>query len=136
MGWTRWRSCIWKRSPYFCDQGFVVVGWESRPGVQGGVVDVDLDVVLAGFEEARDVEGVGGVPEGSGGLAVDGDQGGFADGWVVIGVHPGAGVGETGVGEAVGAEGRRARVGSWGCRGGRGRLRPSAGSVRRGWRGG
>jgi hypothetical protein len=35
----------------FFDEGFVVVGWELGPGVESGVVDVDLDVVLAGLEE-------------------------------------------------------------------------------------
>ena len=35
----------------FFDEGFVVVGRERGPGVEGGVVDVDLDVVLAGLEE-------------------------------------------------------------------------------------
>ena len=35
----------------FFDEGFVVVGRECGPGVEGGVVDVDLDVVLAGLEE-------------------------------------------------------------------------------------
>jgi len=35
----------------FFYQGFVVVGWELGPGVEGGVVDVDFDVVLAGLEE-------------------------------------------------------------------------------------
>ena len=34
----------------FFDEGFVVVGRELGPGVEGGVVDVDLDVVLAGLE--------------------------------------------------------------------------------------
>ena len=35
----------------FFDEGFVVVGRKRGPGVEGGVVDVDLDVVLAGLEE-------------------------------------------------------------------------------------
>ena len=35
----------------FFDEGFVVVGRELGPGVEGGVVDVNLDVVLAGLEE-------------------------------------------------------------------------------------
>ena len=33
----------------FFYEGFVVVGRECRPGVKGGVVDVDFDVVLTGF---------------------------------------------------------------------------------------
>ena len=33
----------------FFDERFVVVGREFGPGVEGGVVDVDLDVVLAGL---------------------------------------------------------------------------------------
>ena len=33
----------------FFYEGFVVVGWERGPGVEGGVVDVDFDVVLAGL---------------------------------------------------------------------------------------
>ena len=33
----------------FFDEGFVIVGWEFGPGVEGGVVDVDFDVVLAGL---------------------------------------------------------------------------------------
>ncbi len=45
------------------------------------------------------------MPEGAGGLAVDGDDGGFVDGWVVVGVHAGAGAGDAWVGQAVGAEG-------------------------------
>ena len=88
----------------FGDEGFVVVGRQRGPGVESGVVDADLDVVLAGLEELGDVEAVGWVPEGAGGLAVDGDEGGFADGRVVVGVHAGAGAGDAGVGEAVGAE--------------------------------
>ena len=88
----------------FLDEGFVVVGWERGPGVERGVVDADLDVVVAGFEQRRDVEAVGWVPEGAGGFAVDGDEGGFADGWVEVGVHAGAGSRDAGVGEAVGAE--------------------------------
>jgi hypothetical protein len=35
----------------FFYEGFVVVRREGGPGVEGGVVDVDLDVVLAGLEE-------------------------------------------------------------------------------------
>lgn len=35
----------------FFDERFVVVGWERGPGVEGGVVDVDLEVVLAGLEK-------------------------------------------------------------------------------------
>src|SRR6202011_3911383 len=56
------------------DEGFVVVGRECGPGVEGGVVDADLDVVLAGFEEFGDVQLVGWVPEGAGALAVDVDD--------------------------------------------------------------
>ena len=33
----------------FFDEGFVVVRGECGPGVEGGVVDVDFDVVLAGL---------------------------------------------------------------------------------------
>ena len=33
----------------FFDEGFVVVRGKCGPGVEGGVVDVDLDVVLAGL---------------------------------------------------------------------------------------
>ena len=47
----------------FFDEGFVVVGWERGPGVEGGVVDVDFDVVLPRFDEFGDVEAVGWVPE-------------------------------------------------------------------------
>jgi len=46
------------------------------------------------------------VPESAGSLAVDEDDGGFADGRVVVGVHAGAGAGDAWVREAVGAEGR------------------------------
>ena len=35
----------------FFDEGFVVAGWKGGPGVESGVVYVDLDVVLAGLEE-------------------------------------------------------------------------------------
>ena len=35
----------------FFYEGFVVVGRKLGPGVEGGVVDVDLDMVLAGLEE-------------------------------------------------------------------------------------
>ena len=58
----------------FCDEGGVVVGREGGPGVDGGVVDADLDVVAAGLEQVGDVEAVGRVPERAGGLAVDGDE--------------------------------------------------------------
>lgn len=83
----------------FCDEWFVVVGWLGGPGVDGGVVDADLDVVLTRFEVAGDVEAVWGVPEGADALAVDEDDGGFVDGWVVPGAHAGAGAGDQGVGE-------------------------------------
>ena len=88
----------------FFDEGFVVVGRERGPRVEGGVVDVDLDVVLAGLEEFGDVEAVGWMPERAGALAVDEDDGGFVDGWVVVGVHAGAGAGDARVGQAVGAK--------------------------------
>ena len=58
-----------------------------------------------GFEEFGDFEAVGWVPEGAGSLAVDEDDGGFVDGWIVVGVHAGAGAGDAWVGQAVGAEG-------------------------------
>ena len=45
------------------------------------------------------------MPERAGALAVDEDDGGFVDGWVVVGVHAGAGAGDARVGQAVGAEG-------------------------------
>ena len=35
----------------FFDEGLVVVGRELGPGVDGGVVDVDLYVVFAGLHE-------------------------------------------------------------------------------------
>jgi len=35
----------------FGDEGLVVVRRERGPGVDGCVVDADLDLVLAGFEE-------------------------------------------------------------------------------------
>ena len=124
MGSTLLRSCIWKRSPYFVDEGFVIVGRQGGPGVEGGVVDADLDVVLAGFEEFGDVEAVGRVPERAGGLAVDGDEGGLADGWVVVGVHAGAGAGDARDQAGHWGRGRRARAGSWGRRGGACRRRP------------
>src|SRR5258708_15132847 len=76
----------------FGDEGFVVVGWEGGRGIDGGVVDADLDVVLGGFELAGDLELVGWVPGGADALAVNEDDGGFADGWVVPGAHSGAGV--------------------------------------------
>ena len=44
------------------------------------------------------------MPEGAGALAVEEDDGGFVDGWVVVGVHAGAGAGDAWVGQAVGAE--------------------------------
>jgi hypothetical protein len=34
----------------FGDEGFVVVGRERGPGVDGSVVDADFDVVGTGFE--------------------------------------------------------------------------------------
>ena len=46
----------------FFNEGFEVVGREFGPCVEGGVVDVDFDVVLACFQELRDVELVGRVP--------------------------------------------------------------------------
>ena len=45
------------------------------------------------------------MPERAGSLAVDVDDGGFVDGWVVPGAHAGAGAGDAWVGQAVGAEG-------------------------------
>ena len=97
----------------FGDEGFVVVGWKRGPGVEGGVVDADLDVVVAGFEERGDVEAVGRVPEGAGGFAVDGDESGFADGWVKVGVHAGPGSGDSWVRQAVGAEDGMLGWGVW-----------------------
>ena len=61
-------------------------------------------MVLARLEEFGDVEAVGWVPERAGSLAVDEDDGGFVDGWVVVGVHAGAGAGDAWVGQTVGAE--------------------------------
>src|ERR1700733_781592 len=75
----------------FFYEGVVVVRGERGPGVEGGVVDADLDVVLAGFEQMGYVEAVGWVPECAGALAVEEDDGGFVDGWIVVGVHSGAG---------------------------------------------
>ena len=57
---------------------------------------------------------VGRVPERAGALAVDVDDGGFVDGWVVVGMHAGAGAGDARIGEAVGAEGG---VFGWGAGG-------------------
>ena len=66
---------------------------------------MDLEVVLAGLEEFGDVEAVGRVPERAGALAVEEDDGGFVDGWVVPGSHARAGAGDAWVGQAVGADG-------------------------------
>ena len=43
------------------------------------------------------------MPERAGGLAVDGDDGGFVDGWVIVGAHAGASSCDTRIGQAVGA---------------------------------
>ena len=55
-------------------------------------------MVLAGLQELGDVEAVGRMPERARGLAVDGDQGSFADGRVEVSVHAGAGTGDRGLG--------------------------------------
>src|SRR5579875_1547783 len=77
-----------------CDEWLVVVRGQCGPGVQRRVVDVDLDVVLAGFEELRYIEAVGWVPERARPLAVDVDDGCRVDGRVVPGVHARAGAGD------------------------------------------
>ena len=83
----------------FGDEGFVVAGWECGPGVDGGVEDVDFDVILTGFEEGGEVEAVGWVPECADALAVEIDDSGFVDGWVVPGAHAGTGAGAERIGE-------------------------------------
>jgi hypothetical protein len=86
------------------DERFVVVWRERGPCVERGVVDVNFDVILAGLEELRDVEAIGWVPERACRLAVDEDEGGFADGRIKVGVHARAGARYEWVGEAVIAE--------------------------------
>ncbi len=87
----------------FFDERFVVAGRERGPGVEGSVVDVHLDVVLAGFEIVGDVEAVRWVPERTDTLAVNENDCGFADGWVVVCVHARAGAGDAWVRKTVGA---------------------------------
>ena len=60
-----------------------VVAWGlAGQFVDGGVIDVDFDLVFAGVDQVGDVEAVGRVPERAGALAVDVDDCGFANGWI------------------------------------------------------
>ena len=68
--------------------------------VDGGVVNADLKFVLSGADVWRDVEPVGRVPERAGALAVDEDDGCFANGRVEQCVHA-VGVGRAVVGDGV-----------------------------------
>src|SRR5277367_5093321 len=83
----------------FGDERLVVVWRERGPGVDGGVVDANLDVVSAGPEVGADGEPERRMPERAGALTVDEDDGGFSDGRVVPGTHSRAGVRRGGRGE-------------------------------------
>ena len=76
-------------------EGGVVAWGLAGEFIDGGVVDVDFDFVLAGMDQCGDVETIGRVPEGPGAMAVDVEDGGFADGWVEQGADA------VGVGRAV-----------------------------------
>lgn len=85
------------------DKRFVVVTRECGPSVGGRVVDVDFQAIRPRLQELGDIEAVGWMPESACWPAVEDHEGGFMKGRVVEGVHAGAGTGDEGIGETVGA---------------------------------
>ena len=40
-----------KAVPIFCDQRFVIMRWQSCPGIDGGVVDLDHNMIVSRFKK-------------------------------------------------------------------------------------